>query len=1115
MADNSPVQTWVNDFLNARTLESPTGAPLYSYHVTKEEFSKLPSALKQSKRSMYSPTYSRYWAAAFCIFVAEQYRRDYQRVWKWQSFEDVLNLELSATDRAEFVIKGLTFWKREIQRYARGNDYLGSLFSEGGISWKLIQSEQSGFARAVSGGLKRYYALAHSTNNLTDVIREYGVYFPKTFQTEEKYQLLASIVEALMYFAEEYDLSGSTNPSEQLNTLCPGWQSRFPLPISESNGAALVNQWLGDAAHQRRERKVKLSEANYFTCQHILRSLSPHERYATEITLAPSHIITLDGPISTSRVEMVLVEGDLPILKLGSTYGKLNSDRSELEIQLPKDPFSVERQNINQTLEVALLVSGQTLERILIRESEIPTADVPVAFELEDINRLQDLNVIGWMSVQTGADNLLLRLPNSLSNSDFEDLSVVLKTSKASFYWVKQDLDLISDETRFSIRLNQPKGKLSFQVNGQLYREKTYPTLTYLGWPTIRVVDSNGDGVTCELFRNGELINRDSTYSVAGRFEITAKGPFGELLGRKTIGVLPSGFNYTAFAETPKSPGRILLRSHLLRNPTIDTTHYTSEVNVREDVIELGVFPKDSGDARPPVDITIPSTIPKGEPFTLRIPYPREGAKISDEMGNVIKDRSLTIEQLMGKRLELTSTGQNHQQFSVTLELVNAKHKQTRAFYYQVSQRPVVVSLGALTDEVTALLSSEPRQDLTARLIIETTSRILRQLDIKRYNGQMGPDRNMPRQYNLVPEDSSSAYEYPDVSARSLADLSIEPIVLSPTAYDEHFGWRFEMTEQMLDGDPWLIYPTRGSAFKFRPSFFARDMFETVNVDEIEPATTMGEASKNFHPKLNPLAFEPVVADMATDPMNPGWDYMSATKSELSHLPLASLEAWRGIVSDSKALAFAVLRLEIDHVFAERLSNEMSVLWESIRNTDWLSAIDTYRAWMRTLVRLPEEHINAMLIERLNRLGSVIPIFEDFTEELVIGGRGLQKAPLPQMYQFWHMNLRRSHGEGTWPEILAGPLVKWINSNEAHFRWLDFSSHPPFVKAVSIVPLYLASLTLGQTTEEELGEDKDFIRYALRTLKDFDRNDWYAPIYKTVLVQYALRGNHQNDWYDN
>jgi len=869
-----------------------------------------------------------------------------------------------------------------------------------------------------------------------------------------------------------------------------------------------VDKWLGDAAHQRRERKMQLSQANYFTCQHILRSMSPRERYATEVTLAPTHTIKLDDPITTTRVEMVLFEGDLPILKLGSTYGRLSVDKSELEMQLPKEPFQVERQDISQSLEVALLVSGQTLERILIRDSEIPINDVPVAFEVEDIDRLQDLNVIGWMSVQTGADNLLLRLPNAENYSGLEATQVLLSTPDASFYWVEQDTDLIGDDARYSLRLNQPSGKLSFLINGHLYKEKTYPTQTYLGWPAIRVVDSNGDNVACELFRNGELISLSSTYTVAGRFEITAKGPSGELLGRKTIGVLPSGFDYTSFAETRNSPGRILLRSHQIRNVSIDSAHYLGEVNVREDALELGLTPKDAGDGRPPVDITIAPTITKGDPLKLRLPYPREGAKISDEFGNVINDRSMTIEQLMGKRLELTSAGHNHQRFSVTLELINAKHRQTRTFHYQVSQRPVVISLGALMDEVTALLSSEPRQDLTARLIVETTSRILRQLDIKRYNGQMGPDRNMPRHYNLVPEHSAGAHEHPDVRAISLADLSIEPIVLNPSAYDEQMGWRFEMTDPMLDGDPWLIYPTPESAFKFRPSFFARDMFEAVNVDELEPATTLGEASKNFHPKFNPLAFDSVVAEMATDPMNPGWDYMSTTKSELSHLALASLEVWRGIVSNPQALALAVLRLEIDHVFAERLSNEMSVLWESIRNTDWLGAIDAYRTWMMTLVPLPVEHINGLIADRLNRLSRLIPIFEDFTEEMVIGGSGPQKMPLAPSYQALHMVLRRNRGDANWPELLVGSLVRWLEDNSADFGWVDFSNHPPFVRAVSIAPLFLASLTLGQTSVGALGDDKDFVKYALRTLKDFDRTDWYAPVYKTVLVQYALREKH-------
>ena len=41
MAVNSRAQAWINSFLRARDLQNPTGSPLYSYHVSEEEFASL------------------------------------------------------------------------------------------------------------------------------------------------------------------------------------------------------------------------------------------------------------------------------------------------------------------------------------------------------------------------------------------------------------------------------------------------------------------------------------------------------------------------------------------------------------------------------------------------------------------------------------------------------------------------------------------------------------------------------------------------------------------------------------------------------------------------------------------------------------------------------------------------------------------------------------------------------------------------------------------------------------------------------------------------------------------------------------------------------------------
>ena len=115
MSVKSQAQVWIEAFLKARGLQNPSGVPLYRYDVTEHEFNALPEVLRDSANQRHSPTYGRYWAAVFCMYVAEQYRRDYQKDWKWQSFESNLGLELSALDHSEVVTSGLSFWNLPIR----------------------------------------------------------------------------------------------------------------------------------------------------------------------------------------------------------------------------------------------------------------------------------------------------------------------------------------------------------------------------------------------------------------------------------------------------------------------------------------------------------------------------------------------------------------------------------------------------------------------------------------------------------------------------------------------------------------------------------------------------------------------------------------------------------------------------------------------------------------------------------------------------------------------------------------------------------------------------------------------------------------------------------------
>lgn len=260
----SATKTWINQFLARRGLERPNCEPLYSYQVTQSEFDSLPIAIRSAAAHFNSSAYRDHWCGAVCLFVAEQYRREYERDWSWRSIEQKLGVKFDTNCRTVIAERGLKFWGREIVRENGRADLLGSMFSEGGLSWALIRHEPHGFSRAVGAGLKQYFEYQHQGTPLSQLMAQYAKTFPVSFRTAEKCQLLAEIVEALMKLANTHDLFDTTHPVEKLNLVQPGWQSTLPLPITELNSEALVNTWLGDAATAHHADQTRRMLVNAF-----------------------------------------------------------------------------------------------------------------------------------------------------------------------------------------------------------------------------------------------------------------------------------------------------------------------------------------------------------------------------------------------------------------------------------------------------------------------------------------------------------------------------------------------------------------------------------------------------------------------------------------------------------------------------------------------------------------------------------------------------------------------------------------------------------------------------------------------------------------------------------
>jgi len=202
----SHCRAWVNEFLLVRGLVSSKGIPLFRYCTTDEELEALGTVLVGYQRERFNPAFKNYWYAGICLYVAEHFRRDYDANWSWKTFEKSLGLSLSASEHKELVVKGLDFWGRPIRYRAHGADYLGSVFAEGGLPWRLLQSERHGFGRAIKSGIRHYHACKRDGRDIAQVICEYRQYFPQSFQNDEKYQLLSRVVETLMLLAEQHAL---------------------------------------------------------------------------------------------------------------------------------------------------------------------------------------------------------------------------------------------------------------------------------------------------------------------------------------------------------------------------------------------------------------------------------------------------------------------------------------------------------------------------------------------------------------------------------------------------------------------------------------------------------------------------------------------------------------------------------------------------------------------------------------------------------------------------------------------------------------------------------------------------------------------------------------------
>jgi hypothetical protein len=1091
------LKAWLSEFLLVRGLfNGPLGKPLYTYQVTSDEYRQLRELLVATANKALDPVHGSKWAALFCLFTAEWFRREYDASeggWSWNGVEEKINTNFNPNQRANLVTSGLEgYWKRPIHyRENRANrDLLGSLFSEGGLPWLLVQSDSHGFARAVRFGLKNFYRTKDNRRTTFDVMAECEHYLPHSFRNIETRQLLAGIVEQLMSLVSQHPLRNVDDPAKYLDGHSPEWRKSFPIPLDEINARGLINDWLKDAGRRRQERKEKVDSLHPFTCTHQLLGNLPEWRIRTSLSLPDK--ATLDSPareLSITRLQMAFYEGDSLLAKGAVIYGHVIED--SVIVQFPKTEIALERRNPELALSLRLLANGHPVQTFYFEDGGLEYNESPLIFE----ERGDERYFVASASCRLDGDRAYVRMPgNYVLLDEAEGKPEGVDSQGGSWLEITENVRLGNGDEVISVQLNQgTTDDLRPYLVGLTSLHNSLPNTVYLGFPRREFPEGSLNNPTnTQQYANGETVSVKRLEGFAGVVRYALKDEGGETLLRRRFGVLPIGFRVSLFSATANNPARIVVNSDSLStqvvNGDIDSHSTKSSGDTVISIKPLG--------AEPPKYISLDvSCGSAAEPVRLRLPYPYHGARLLGSDGLPLTKRDLILEELLGTQLVLTSDSSREQSFYITTELVAGSDQRPKRLYeVKVGQVPQVIDLFSYQPDIVQLMGAVSSQDAYIRLTIESDRRLL-DMNIRRFQGRVHMDGR--RRLKVTSDRFESDVLEARVVAMLVSDPKRAPVSL-PEAVSEGVGtgWH-EIPVGMERDGPWIIYPDIDSPTRFRPHIYVPPAESMAPHDCA--VRSLHTAASQFHPIHRPTVIDEQVAEMAMDFDHSGWQYLSDLRQNYAHLPLSTFESWLSVSRNKEAVAAVVFRLGADEEFCDRLRDELAVIWDCIPIPVWIAVNERMRNWLGSR-NMSEEVLSTVLESRKAVLQGITSGYECIASYLAYGNaRGCVAFPLGALLPGWYQELRRTHESNRhWPTDLGEVLADWVKQQSLPKEVANLSS-VYFSDAVTYLPIFMAHVTAGKTTIEQLPYSKEYVKFAIKMISDFDRVTWYRAVHAAVL----------------
>jgi len=1108
MPDNREAKEWLNAFLFCRGLfKGATGEPLYSYQVERDEFEALKQLLRNVGLNKHPPRgLPHYNGAAFCLFVAEYYRRQYNHNWSWDGAEELIGHNLTPQCTSKLTEQGLSFWKREPLSNGDSVSYLGSLFAEGGSPWSLINSEQHGFGRSVRRGIAQYYKLNSLGKSLTSLMLEHQHELPKNFRNIRTAKLLSGIVESLIALIENHPLKALEDPAAYLDEHAKGWNKKFPIPLDISNGRRLINDWLRQAEKEREHyvatKKRAEESLSEFTAEHYAALSNEGIQVESEVIL-PNFVSlsTRDMKLTSTRFEPLIYEGDKLIYRCPVVYGSIDSAQERILLSFKQSRLLFAREDVGCPLTFKLVSFGTVIFSRYIENSDLDFENYPQVL----IEESDKWAIVGSESYSVKESTARVWVPRSCHFSlGEEEATKIVDNTNGALFEIRTDI-VLKDRSGhvYEISLGAEDLKKQMRLVGHETLWSTLPTTTYYDFPKLKIEDNSSLNVDeLRYFLNGNEISNPSPVGVFGKVKFVVADRNGKAILRRTFGVVPHDFKVNTKPSLAGQPAELKIISNMRCQSYPRITGNSQVASIDEHRYRLTVTEKSEPETLF-IDVASENVV---DPVTIRLPFPVAGARLISPEGKVTSERTILLSNLLGYRIYLTNDSEQRQHFTICLKVQvrGSVVYQTYDDVY-VNDVPIEVSLFGLHREITRLLGNVGDQDAAIQLTVETSQAELLRLLIQRYDTYLVYERG-----ELATKSYLSEYVALNTPLHAINIVdpaqSISPI--HPICSAGTSTGRYDISDFVDSADTWIFYSGDNVELRIRPFVFNGEALVTGTINEGE-ITSLHQACKLYHPVDRPQTIRTQIEAMSFNYSHSGWDYLGILKDKYSHLPLSSFEAWRALSRDSNALALAVFRLELDMSFCERIRDELAVVWEFVPINKWRQAREIFSQSLGKL-GIPQSYIDLTIREREEALKDLVFAFEYLNAYLVSGdSNDIRDLPLDYLLETWYQELRRfNYDNQNWPTDLTTELLDFINESDLAPSHRQIS-RVGFTHAVTYLPIFLAHITAGQLEPASLAVEVSDLKFAISKLSDFSREIWFKPAHAAVTAH--LLANSQKE----